>query len=195
MRRRFIVLAVVGLLCSALTAQGQSTAKKEVKAESATALSADCADADTAFKASPKTKYVPVDKYDPLRDADRDIKEAVAEAKRTNRRVLLEVGGLWCVWCRHMDAFFENQPNVLALREEFFVTLKINYDEEHKNVAVLSRYPKISGFPHIFVLDGDGKLLHSQDTGELEEGKGYNTDKFAEFLKVWAFAAPEQAEK
>jgi len=136
--------------------------------------------------ATPKTEYVPVLKYDPARNADQDIKDGVAEAKRTGKRVLLEVGGDWCIWCHHMDDFFDQHPDLLALREENFIMVKINYSDENKNQLVLSRYPPVAGYPHIFILDDNGKLLHSQDTGQLEEGKSYNLDKFTSFLKEWA---------
>ena len=131
-------------------------------------------------------KYVPVHKYDPARNAEQDIRDAVAEAKRTGKRVLLEVGGEWCIWCHIMDAFFEKNPELLAYREKNFVMLKINFSEENKNERALSRYPQIGAYPHIFVLDRDGRLLHSQDTAKLEEGKTYNLDKFMAFLKEWS---------
>jgi|ERR1043165_2098949 thioredoxin-related protein len=134
---------------------------------------------------TPKAEYVPVLKYDPARNADQDIQDGVAEAKRTGKRVLLEVGGDWCIWCHHMDDFFDAHPELLALREQNFVMVKINYSDENKNQLVLSRYPPVAGYPHIFILDSNGKLLHSQDTGKLEEGKSYNLDKFMAFLKEW----------
>jgi len=136
--------------------------------------------------AAKEKEYVPVHKYDPKRDAARDIDEAVIEAARTQRRVLVEVGGEWCVWCHMMDDFFEKNRTVLDLREKNYVMVKVNFSDENKNEPVLSRYPQIKGYPHIFILDSDGKLLHSQDTGELEEGKGYNLSKFTAFLEKWA---------
>jgi len=36
------------------------------------------------------------------------------------------------------------------------------------------------------VLNEDGKLLHSQDTSQLERGKSYDLEKFFTFLKKWA---------
>jgi len=63
------------------------------------------------------------------------------------------------------------------LRDRNFVTLKINFSEENKNQKVLSKYPAIDGYPHIFFLDAQGKLLLSQDTGVLESGKSYNLEK------------------
>jgi CBS-domain-containing membrane protein len=49
-------------------------------------------------------------------------------------------------------------------------------------VARLAEH-RISAAP---VLDAEGNLLHSQFTGDLEEGKSYNHDKMVEFLRQWA---------
>jgi thioredoxin-related protein len=136
--------------------------------------------------ATAQSPYTPVTKYDPKRDAARDIDDSVAEAKRTNRRILLEVGGEWCSWCHILDEYFDEHPDLTALRDKNFVTVKINFSEENPNKEVLSRYGPINGYPHIFVLDSDGKFLHSQGTGVLESGKSYNLEKMNNFLTEWA---------
>src|SRR5713226_4755069 len=74
-----------------------------------------------------ETNSLPVTKYDPHRNAAKDIQDAVAEARRTGKRVLLEVGGEWCVWCHRMDRYFEENPKLLELRERNFITVKINF--------------------------------------------------------------------
>jgi len=71
------------------------------------------------------------------------------------------------------------------LLEENFIVLKINFSKENKNENFLSQYPQVAGYPHFFVLDKDGKLLHSQNTGELEKDKDYDKDKFIAFLNKW----------
>src|SRR6185369_5737583 len=109
-------------------------------------------------------KYTPVTKYDPQRNADQDIRDAVAEAKRSHRRILLEVGGEWCIWCHRLDDFFAAHPDLTSVRDKNFVTVKINFSEENPNKEVLSRYGPISGYPFIFVLDSDGKLVRAQET-------------------------------
>lgn len=131
-------------------------------------------------------KYVPVTMYDPNRNAETDIKDAVQEARRTGKRVLVDVGGEWCVWCHILDKFFEENPKLLEYREHNYVMVKINYSPENKNARVLSRYPAIPGFPHLFVLDTKGRLLRSQGTDELEAGKSYNAEKVFRFLRKWA---------
>lgn len=133
-----------------------------------------------------QSKYVPVTKYDPKRDAAKDIEDAIVEARRTNKRILLEVGGEWCSWCHTLDRYFETHSDLLALREKNFVTVKINFSEENENKEVLSRYDPISAYPHLFVLERDGKLLRSQGTGVLESGKSYDLQKLTGFLTNWA---------
>ena len=124
--------------------------------------------------------------FDPKRDPASDLETAKVEAQRGGKRVLLDVGGEWCSWCHILDRFVEGDAEIRSFRDANYVWMKVNYSEENENQAFLSKYPEIKGYPHLFVLDADGKLLHSQFTGELEKGKGYDRDKFFAFLKAWA---------
>ncbi len=133
-----------------------------------------------------QSKYVPVAKYDPKRDAAIDIQDAVKEAQLTHKRILLEVGGLWCGWCHTLDNFFDANPELLRLRDQNFVTVKINFSEENENKEVLSRYGRVESFPHLFVLESDGNLLLSKDTAALESGRSYNLGRLTAFLQEWA---------
>lgn len=123
--------------------------------------------------------------FSPSRDAQKDIRDAMVEATRTGRRILLDVGGEWCIWCKRLDAFFVSHPGASDLMHKSFVVVKVNYSKENQNENVLSPYPKIPGYPHLFILEANGKLVHSQDTGLLEEGKGYSEQKIMTFLEQW----------
>jgi thiol:disulfide interchange protein len=123
--------------------------------------------------------------FDPARDSAKDLEAAKVQAKREGKRILLDVGGNWCPWCRKLHAFWDAQPDLKALREQGYVFVLVNFSKESKNEAFLSQFPKVPGYPHFFILDADGKLVHSQDTGVLEEGAGYSHDKIAAFLKAW----------
>jgi thioredoxin-related protein len=125
------------------------------------------------------------EKFDPKRDAAKDISNAVALAKKQNKRILLDVGGEWCGWCHKLDNFFLTDKGAGKLLKEKFIVVKVNFSPENKNEAVLSKYPPIKGYPHLFVLDKGGKLLHSQDTGLLETGDHHDHDKVMAFLKKW----------
>ncbi len=139
-----------------------------------------------AFQTITQSKYIAVASYDPKRDAARDIQDAIEESERVNKRILLEVGGEWCSWCHTLDRYFEAHPDLLTLRDKNFVTVKINFSEENQNKEVLERYGPIQAYPHMFVLERDGKLLHSKDTGALESGKSYDLERLTAFLTKWA---------
>jgi len=64
----------------------------------------------------------------------------------------------------------------------------LNYSKENKNLPVLAAYgyPQRFGFPVFLILDKNGKLIHIQNSGYLEEGKGYSKEKVADFLINWA---------
>ena len=126
--------------------------------------------------------------FDPKRDPASDLEMAKVEAQRGGKRILLDVGGEWCSWCHILDKLVEEDGEIRSFRDANFVWMKVNYSEENENKAFLSAYPEIKGYPHLFVLDADGNLLHSQFTGDLEKGKGYDRKKFFAFLKEWASA-------
>ena len=132
-----------------------------------------------------RPQYQPVTEFDPERDAENDIELAMAEAQRSQRNIILDVGGEWCIWCHRLDTFIENHPHIAEFMEQNYVVVKVNYSPENKNETVLSRYPKIPGYPHLFVLDSQGNLIHSQGTAELEQNKGYDQQKVMSFLKNW----------
>jgi thiol:disulfide interchange protein len=125
-------------------------------------------------------------RFDPGRDAAQDVATAVAMAKAQGKRVIVDVGGEWCAWCHIMDRFIAANDDVKALVERHYVWLKVNWSPENRNAALLARWPKVGGYPHLFVLDGDGSLVHSQDTGVLEASRSYDKAKFVAFLTRFA---------
>ena len=124
-------------------------------------------------------------KFDATRDPLRDVAAAAEAAKAQGKRVLVDVGGEWCVWCHIMDDFIAANPDVRSVLDAGYVVVKVNWSRENKNEAFLSTLPAIKGYPHLFVLDGSGKLVHSQDTDVLEQGRSYDKAKFVAFLKKW----------
>jgi len=130
-------------------------------------------------------------KFDPARNAQKDIQDAIVLAKKSNKRIFLDIGGEWCIWCHRFDSLFIRNNDLDNYLSEHYVVVKVNVSKENENKVVLSKFPKIAGYPHIFILNKKGKLLHSQDTGELEYPQGYpykghdKTKVFA-FLKKWA---------
>jgi thiol:disulfide interchange protein len=127
-----------------------------------------------------------VDIYDPKRNPEDDLKMTVEKATAENKRILIQVGGDWCGWCKLMNKYFHENEKVAAALAKDYLIMKVNYGRENMNQKFLSKYPKSEGYPHIYVLDSDGKFLHSQGTAVLEQDKGYNEKAVLDFLARWA---------
>ena len=125
------------------------------------------------------------EKFDPSRDAAKDIENAIVHAEKENKRILLDVGGEWCIWCHRLNDFILADKEIDSTLHANFVVVKVNYSKENKNEQFLSNYPKVEGYPHFFVLGKDGKLLLSKNTGELEAEKSYSKEKLLSFLNEW----------
>ena len=126
--------------------------------------------------------------YNPKADAQQEIKQAIAKAKKENKHVLLQIGGNWCIWCRRFHELIVTNDTLKNMLNENYVVLHVNYSPENKNEKVLASlgYPQRFGFPVFVVLDGKGNRIHTQNSGYLEEGKGHSPKKVAEFLEQWS---------
>ena len=126
------------------------------------------------------------DRYDPRRDPDKDLAAASEGAKRSNKNIFVVVGGEWCSWCHILERFFHEHSDLEALLDKNYLVMKVSMSQENPNRVFLSRFPRIHGYPHIIILDANGKLIQSQPTSELEDGRSYNVERFRKLLERFA---------
>ncbi len=126
--------------------------------------------------------------YDPQADAEKDIEKALTLAQEENKNIIVQVGGNWCSWCLLFNKYIHEEPKVASFIDQNFVYYHLNFSRENKNEKILEKYdnPQKLGFPVLLILDSSGKLLHTQETGSLENGKWYDTPKVMEFLSNYA---------
>jgi len=152
-----------------------------------------------AKKVTAQTKEVKVKEevkiYNPDADAKADITAAVAKAKKEKKHVFIQVGGNWCSWCIAFHHLVDNTPALKAYLNDHYETVLVNYSKENKNEAIMASlgYPGRFGYPVFVILDGDGEILHIQNSGYLEEGKGHSAKKVTEFLQGWTYEALDPA--
>ncbi len=125
--------------------------------------------------------------YHPNADAVKDIKTAIAKAKKEGKHVLLQAGGNWCSWCIKFDKFSHEEKRIDSIMKEGYVVYHLNWSKENENKEVFAKYgnPQRFGFPVFIVLDANGNRLHTQNSAYLEEGKGYSEHKVFDFLWGW----------
>lgn len=133
--------------------------------------------------------------FDPDRSAANDLETAKVEAKRGNRRIVLELGDASCGECAALDETIEGEAPLRHLRDAGFIWVKVDRSAA-ANAGFLARYPGSAEAPapHLLVLDADAQVLHEQSGGEgelLRKGKP-DRRKIRAFLEEWT--PPEEPE-
>ena len=109
----------------------------------------------------------------------------MAHASSQNTRILIVVGGDWCVWCEILDRFIAQDASVRAEFARSFVILKVNWSRENENQDFLGRYPTPAGYPDFIILNADGSFAGQQNTAELERGRSYDPASMIAFARRW----------
>ena len=133
--------------------------------------------------------------YDESIDPMTQIDNAISKADRDDKFVICQVGGNWCRWCLMFADFISKDSEITELIDKNFEYIHVNYNPRERNdeskmkkaEAMLARLgnPGRFGYPVFVVLDGDGKVIHIQDSSLLEEGNGYNKSKVMRFFSNW----------
>lgn len=107
--------------------------------------------------------------------------EAFEHAKELNRPILLDVGAVWCPWCRLMDRDTYTNPEAAEYINQQFVAVKVDFDASPKLVAQLQRAQAVlnlpAGLPLTSFITPDGKLysgagyLPARRTGDKQSFK------------------------
>ena len=146
---------------------------------------------DDGKRAKVELKKVYNEDINPLEQID----QAVAKAKSEGKFVICQVGGNWCPWCLKFADFIEKDTTISKIIADNFEYIHVNYNprksqgEEKlaQGRALMKRLNNAGrfGYPVFVVLDEEGRILHIQDSGLLEEGEGYNQKKVLSFFKNW----------
>ncbi len=166
MKRIVMNLAFVGLLLPAFSL-AQTTAEAEA------------AKIEAKKKAEEEKAALPKP-YNETENAEAKIAELVKKAKKENKNMMLQAGGNWCIWCLRFNNFVQTTPELKNLVDENYIYYHLNYSPKNKNEKIFAQYGNPGekyGYPVFIVLDKKGKQIHTQESGSLEEGKGYSLDK------------------
>jgi thiol:disulfide interchange protein DsbD len=79
----------------------------------------------------------------------------LAKAKADGKILLVDFFTDWCYWCGQLDKQVYPDTRVSELIDKYFVLVKINAEED---VATATKF-KVTAYPTIVALDGDGKVL------------------------------------
>lgn len=130
--------------------------------------------------------------YTPGENAEQKIAEAIRKAKREGKHVFIQIGGNWCIWCARFNALVTTDKRIDSIMKTDYVFYAMNHTEEDPNKKLLAEYgyPQRFGFPVFIILNGNGKLLHTQTASYLGNGEdGYDNNKVYALFRDWRPAA------
>jgi thiol-disulfide isomerase/thioredoxin len=126
--------------------------------------------------------------YDEKADADADVAAAFARARKSHRRVLIDLGGNWCGDCIVLTNVML-LPEMKPFMAKHFEIVTVDVGRMNRNLQIPSRFgvDLSGGVPAVLVVDPDGKAL--VDTGHisaLEDARHMSVQGIADWIAQWA---------
>ena len=126
----------------------------------------------------------------PIRGGDKaEIKwitldAGMAEAKKSDKKLLIDVYTDWCGWCKRMDKDVFGNDRVSKYLTQQYVLVKLNAESKEKvnfrgkttSAMELAQAFGVTGYPSIIFLDSNGEIITSLP--------GYvSADRFIDIVK------------
>ena len=124
--------------------------------------------------------------YPPASGARQEIRDAIGQASKAHKHVLVVFGADWCYDCHVLDGALR-RPDIAPVLKSNYEVVHVDVGQGDKNQDLMNDYqvPMQRGIPAIAVLDASGKLLYSQKNGEFERARAMGPEDLLEFLNKW----------
>ncbi len=185
--KKVLLTAFLGFSAIAFSQELKDKPEATREADKALLVQTDHPELDAKKKAAEETAKLPKP-YDPKADAEKDIQNLIAKARKEKKNIMIQAGGNWCIWCLRFNNFVQTTPDLKQIVDKNYLYYHLNYSPDNKNEKVFAKYGNPGdkfGYPVFIVLNRDGKQIHIQQSDVLEEGKGYSLEKVKQFLENW----------
>ena len=122
------------------------------------------------------------------------LEEALAAAKGSGKRVLVDVGAYWCHPCHELEEEVFSLPKVGEVVADGFVALRLDAEKD-QGPELVERY-RVQAYPTLLVLDGDGlelgRLVEVADAATLISGLGEIAERGDPLAGLEARAAAQE---
>jgi len=126
--------------------------------------------------------------YNESADATAAVNDAFARAKKSGKRVLIDLGGNWCGDCivlANIMALKEMQPFMAA----HFEMVAVDVGRFDKNLQIPARFgitTRLEGVPAVLVAEPDGKFVNPGKITALADARHMTPQAIADWLAQWA---------
>jgi thiol-disulfide isomerase/thioredoxin len=126
--------------------------------------------------------------YDEKADANAAVDAAFARAKKSGKRVFIDMGGNWCGDCRVLAGLME-LPEVKSFIDAHYEVVTVDVGRFDKNLQIPARFgitTRLEGVPAVIVADADGTFIDKGHITALADARHMDPQSIVDWLAQWA---------
>jgi thiol-disulfide isomerase/thioredoxin len=116
------------------------------------------------------------------------VDAAFARAKKSHKRVLIDLGGNWCPDCLVLANLMQ-LPEMKKFLAAHFEVVLIDVGRFDKNLDVPARFgitSRLEGVPSVIVAEPDGKFVNPGRISALSDARHLSPQTIADWLAGWS---------
>jgi len=126
--------------------------------------------------------------YDESANADAAVAAAFARAKKSHKRVLIDLGGNWCGDCIVL-ANFVQLPEMRRFVESHYEEVSVDVGRFNRNLQIPARFgftKRLEGVPTLLIATPDGKLVNGDNVFATADARHMTPQALADYLARYA---------
>ncbi len=127
--------------------------------------------------------------YDEAANADGAVAAARARAIKTHRRLLIDLGGNWCLDCRLLAGTMR-LPEVAGYVGRHYEVVTVDIGRFDKNGQIAAHYGtpgRLAGVPAVLIVDPrSDRLINKGHETALSDARSLSPQALADWLAQWA---------
>ncbi len=126
--------------------------------------------------------------YDEAANPHRELQAALANARKSGKRVLVVFGANWCPDCRVLDREFHAGGKTAELVARRYEVVKVDVGRFDRNLDFAKLYgePIKKGIPSVVIVTPTNEVVYQTKAGELADARGMGADGIFAFFRAMA---------
>jgi thiol-disulfide isomerase/thioredoxin len=130
----------------------------------------------------------PTAPYNETADANAAVQAAFDRAKKSHKRVLIDLGGNWCGDCRILAGVME-LPDVRRFIARHYEVVSVDVGRFDKNLQIPARFgftKRLLGVPTVLIVSPQGKVINGSDVFALSDARHMAPQAVVDWLAKYA---------
>ena len=126
--------------------------------------------------------------YDESADADAAVKAAFIRARKSHKRVLIDLGGNWCGDCRILAGVMD-LPDVRRFVDGHYEVVSVDVGRFDKNLQIPARFgftKRLLGVPTVLIVSPRGHVVNANDVFALSDARHMTLQAVVDWLAKYA---------